>query len=354
MDGAARVLAWFTEALARHQPEDALSFSESQARFIAVLTGLIAVERGGGMLFGMILSGEHTDALVRAALPALTASVDAHRASFERRFGARGRKEVARIAADLRYEPLIERRALRADPAVEEALAQLIDTCIDPDRAAPWAGAPDPVLADGRISPTLRGALTRARAAPAAKRVRSSVAVKPIAGDRPREVAELEAKREPLHPQIEALYAAIDGLALLDPDPLPSRVPWPAAFPGTGILLVAPLAWSSVLRKTSRGAEGTSELVTIARLPDHMLPRGRETDRGHDVEYTVSFFLAYRTGTAEIYLTDDRYGVPPLQLAEDLVSFLRALRGAAAPVENVLDELARELGGGSPGARGPR
>ncbi|WP_437675769.1 hypothetical protein [Sorangium sp. So ce131] len=354
MDGAGRVLAWFTEALARHQPGDALSFTEAQARFIAVLTGLIAVERGGGMLFGMILSGEHTEALVRAALPALKASVDAHRASFERRFGARGRKEVARIAAELQYEPLIERRALRADPAVEGALAQLIDACLDPDRPAPWAGAPDPVLADGRISPTLRGALARARAASAGQRAGASVAVKPIAGDRPREVAELEAKRGPLHPKIEALYAAIDGLALLDPDPLPSRVPWPAAFPETGVLLVAPLAWSSVLRKTSRGAEGTSELVTIARLPDHMLPRERERDRGHDVETTVSFFLAYRMGTAEIYLTDDRYGVPPRLLADDLVSFLRALGGAAAPMEDIFNELARELGGGSPGARGAR
>lgn len=52
MNGDERLLAWFEETLARHQPDEAVSLLEAQARFIAVLTGLIAVERGAGMMFG--------------------------------------------------------------------------------------------------------------------------------------------------------------------------------------------------------------------------------------------------------------------------------------------------------------
>lgn len=37
MGGEGRLLAWFFEAMARHQPNDALSFTEAQANFTSVL-----------------------------------------------------------------------------------------------------------------------------------------------------------------------------------------------------------------------------------------------------------------------------------------------------------------------------
>ncbi|XYH97803.1 hypothetical protein ACMHYB_60305 [Sorangium sp. So ce1128] len=254
MDGAERLLAWFAEALARHQPDDALSFTEAQARFISVLQGLIAVERGGGMVFGMVLAGEHVDALVRAALPALTEAAHAWRAHFERRHGARGRKEVARIAADLRYAPFLDRGPLRADAAVDEALAQLIDACLDPRRAAPGARGRDAAPVDDRLDDTLRSALVRGSFASSAPRAGWSVAVKTPSPDRRREVAEVEAQREELHPQIEALYASIDGLALLDSGAAPSRVPWPAALPPAAVLLLSPLEWGPSSANRARRA----------------------------------------------------------------------------------------------------
>lgn len=317
MDGAERWLAWFKETLARHQPDEAISFTEAQARFIAVLTGLIAVERGGGMVFGLILSGEHADALMRAALPALTEAVQAWRAHLERRYGERGRQEVARIAAELRYAPLLDRGALRPDAEVDAALAQLIDACLDPLHAAPQAW---------------------------------SVAVKLPSPDRRREVAEVEALHGAFHPQIEALYASIDGLVLLPSASAPSRLPWPAVFPSRAILLVSPLAWASVVRKSSSWRGQDERLFTFARLPAHMLPRGKESERGVEVEYEVSLHLAFRVGTAEVYLTDRSYSGPPRLLAADMVSFLRVLRGAAPRVESMLAALAGEFGGGAASA----
>ncbi|WP_437967429.1 hypothetical protein WMF04_49125 [Sorangium sp. So ce260] len=346
MDGAARLLAWFGQALARHQPDDALSFTEAQASFTAVLQGLIAVERGGGMLFGWVLSGEHVDALVRAALPALTEAAQAWRAHFERRYGERGRKEVARIAADLRYAPFLDRGPLRADPAVDEALAQLIDACLDPRHAAPPAGEPDAAPADDGLGDTLRSALVRGSFASSAPRAGWSVVVKTPSPDRRREVAEVEARHGALHPQIEALYAAIDGLALLDAGGAPSRVPWPAALPPAAIVLLSPLGWGTVLRKSSSSSRmGAMELLTLARLPGHIAHT--ECDHGVEVEYTVAMYLAVRMGTAEIYLTAGDYSSPAHLLAPDLVSFLRALRGAAPRLDGVLAALSEVLGGGA-------
>ncbi|WP_437599551.1 hypothetical protein [Sorangium sp. So ce590] len=345
MDGAARMLAWFDQALARHQPDDALSFTEAQASFTSVLTGLIAVERGGGMLFGMVLSGEHVDALVRAALPALSEAVQAWRAHFERRYGARGRKEVARIAAALRYAPFLDRGPLRADPAVDEALAQLIAACLDPRRAAPGAGEPDAAPADDGLGDTLRGALARGSAASSAPRAGWSVAVKPPSADRRREVAEVEALHGALHPQIEALYASLDGLALVEPASAPSRVPWPAVFPSAALVLVSPLDSVIVIRKSSSSSPmGEMQLLKLAQLPGHLLCT--ESDRGVEVKWTVAMYLAVRVGTAEIYLSDGDYGSPTRLLAPDLVSFLRALRGAAPRLDGVLAALAEVLGGG--------
>ncbi|WP_438034204.1 hypothetical protein [Sorangium sp. So ce204] len=345
MGGEGRLLAWFFEAMARHQPDDALSFTEAQANFTSVLKGLIAVERGGGMVFGWVLSGEHADAVVRAALPALTDAALAWRAYFERRYGARGRQEVARIAAALRYTPFLDRGPLRADAGVDEALAGLIDACLDPRHAAARAGGPGAAPADDRLGDTLRGAIARRDASsPCAGR---SVAVKTPSPDRLRDVAEVEARHGAFHPQIEALYAAIDGLALLDSASPPSRVPWPAALPPGALVLVSPLAWASAVRKSSSSsAMGEMQLLVLARLPERMLPR--ESERG--VEFTVNLYLAFRVGTAEIYLTDESYGTPPLLLARDVVTFFRAIRGAAPRLEGVLEALAEALGGGAPRA----
>ncbi|KYG08539.1 hypothetical protein BE21_23115 [Sorangium cellulosum] len=346
MDGAARLLAWFHDALARHQPDDAVSFTEAQARFTSVLKGLIAVERGGGMLFGMVLGGEHVDALVRAAHPALAEAAQAFRAHFERRYGERGRREVARIAADLRYAPFLDRGPLRADPAVDEALAQLIDACLDPRRAAPGAGGRDAAPEDDRLDDILRSALVRGSFASSAPRHGWSVAVKPPSPDRLREVAEVEAQRGALHPQIEALYAAIDGLALLDSGAAPSRVPWPAALPPAAVVVLSPLARGTVLRKsTSSSRMGAIELHTLARLPGQIVHT--ESDRGVEIELTVAMYLAVRAGTAEIYLTAGDYASPAHLLAPDLVSFLRALRGAAPRLDGVLVALSEVLGGGA-------
>lgn len=347
MDGAARVLAWFDQALARHQPDDALSFTEAQASFTSVLQGLIAVERGGGMLFGWVLAGEHVDALVRVALPALSEAAQAWRAHFERRYGARGSKEIARIAAALRYAPFLDRGPLRADAAVDEALAQLIDACLDPRHAAPRAGEPDAAPADDGLGDTLRGALARESAASSAPRAGWSVAVKTPSADRVREVAEVEALRGAFHPQIEALYASLDGLVLVDPASAPSRVPWPAVLPPAAIVLVSPLEWATVIRKSSSSSRiGEMQLLTLARLPGHI--RRTESDRGVEVEWTVAMYLAVRVGTSEIYLSDGDYGTPTRLLAPDLVSFLRALRGAAPRLDVVLAALAEVLGGGAP------
>ncbi|WP_437506272.1 hypothetical protein [Sorangium sp. So ce1099] len=353
MDGAERLLAWFAGALARHQPDDALSFTEAQARFISVLQGLIAVERGGGMVFGMVLSGEHVDALVRAALPALTEAAHAWRAHFERRHGARGRQEVARIAADLRYAPFLDRDPLRADPAVDEALAQLIDACLDPRRAAPGAGGPDAARLDDRhdrLDDTLRSALVRGSFASSAPRGGWSVAVKTPSPARRREVAEVEARHGAFHPQIEALYASIDGLALLDSGAAPSRVPWPAALPPTATIVLSPLEWGTVLRKSSSSSRmGEMQLLTLARLPGHIVHT--ECDHGVEREHTVALYLAVRVGTAEIYMTAGDYSSPVHGLAPDLVSFLRALGGAGPRLDGVLAALVEVLGGRAWGAR---
>ncbi|WP_437755663.1 hypothetical protein [Sorangium sp. So ce1389] len=353
MDGAERLLAWFAEALARHQPDDALSFTEAQARFTSVLKGLIAVERGGGMVFGMVLSGEHVDALVRAALPALTEAAHAWRAHFERRHGARGRKEVARIAADLRYAPFLDRDPLRADPAVDEALARLIDACLDPRRAAPGAGGRDAARLDDRhdrLDDTLRSALVRGSFASSAPRAGWSVAVKAPSPDRRREVAEVEARHGELHPQIEALYASIDGLALLDSGAAPSRVPWPAALPPAAVVLLSPLEWGTVIRKSSSSSKrGEMQLLTLARLPGHIVHT--ESDRGVEREHTVALYLAVRIGAAEITMTAGDYSSPVHGLAPDLVSFLRALGGAGPRLDGVLAALVEVLGGRAWSAR---
>ncbi|WP_437287883.1 hypothetical protein [Sorangium sp. So ce406] len=353
MDGAERLLAWFHETLARHQPDDAVSFTEAQARFISVLKGLIAVERGGGMVFGMSLAGEHVDALVRAALPALAEAAQAWRAHFERRHGARGRQEVARIAADLRYAPFLDRDPLRADPAVDEALAQLIDACLDPRRAAPGAGGRDAARLDDRhdrhdrhdrLDDTLRSALVRGSFASSAPRAGWSVAVKAPSADRRREVAEVEARHGALHPQIEALYASIDGLALLDSGAAPSRVPWPAALPPTAVVVLSPLERGTVVRKSSSSSRmGEMQLLTLAQLPGHIVYT--ESDRGVEVECSVALYLAVRVGTAEVYMTAGDYTSPAHLLAPDLVSFLRALRGAAPRLDGVLAALVEVLGG---------
>ncbi|MGK3988750.1 hypothetical protein WME99_37240 [Sorangium sp. So ce136] len=356
MDGAERLLAWFAGALARHQPDDALSFTEAQARFISVLQGLIAVERGGGMVFGMVLSGEHVDALVRAARPALTEAAHAWRAHFERRHGARGRKEVARIAADLRYAPFLDRGPLRADPAVDEALAQLIDACLDPRRAAPGAGGRDAARLDDRhdrhdrLDDLLRSALVRGSFASSAPRAGWSVAVQAPSPDRRREVAEVEARYGDLHPQIEALYASVDGLALLDSGAAPSRVPWPAALPPAAVVLLSPLEWGTVIRKSSSASKmGEMQLLTLALLPGHIVHK--ESDRGVEREDTVALYLAVRVGTAEIYMTAGDYTSPVHALAPDLVSFLRALGGAGPRLDGVLAALVEVLGGRAWSAR---
>ncbi|WP_437689231.1 hypothetical protein [Sorangium sp. So ce176] len=342
MDGAERLLAWFHQTLARHQPDDALSFTEAQARFISVLTGLIAVERGGGMVFGMVLSGEHVDALVRAALPALAEAAQAWRAYFERRHGARGRQEVARIAADLRYAPFLDRDPLRADPAVDEALAQLVDACLDPRGAAPGAARLDD--RHDRLDDTLRSALVRGSFASSAPRAGWSVAVKAPSADRRREVAEVEARHGALHPQIEALYASIDGLALLDSGAAPSRVPWPAALPPAAVVVLSPLERGSVVRKSSSSSRmGEMQLLTLGQLPGHIVYT--ESDRGVEREHSVALYLAVRVGTAEIYMTAGDYSSPVHSLAPDLVSFLRALRGAAPRLDGVLAALVEVLGG---------
>ncbi|KYF73522.1 hypothetical protein [Sorangium cellulosum] len=342
MDGAERLLAWFHKTLARHQPDDALSFTEAQARFISVLTGLIAVERGGGMVFGMVLSGEHVDALVRAALPALAEAAQAWRAYFERRHGARGRQEVARIAADLRYAPFLDRDPLRADPAVDEALAQLVDACLDPRGAAPGAARLDD--RHDRLDDTLRSALVRGSFASSAPRAGWSVAVKAPSADRRREVAEVEARHGALHPQIEALYASIDGLALLDSGAAPSRVPWPAALPPAAVVVLSPLERGSVVRKSSSSSRmGEMQLLTLGQLPGHIVYT--ESDRGVEREHSVALYLAVRVGTAEIYMTAGDYSSPVHSLAPDLVSFLRALRGAAPRLDGVLAALVEVLGG---------
>ncbi|WP_434044612.1 MULTISPECIES: hypothetical protein [Sorangium] len=342
MDGAERLLAWFHQTLARHQPDDALSFTEAQARFISVLTGLIAVERGGGMVFGMVLSGEHVDALVRAALPALAEAAQAWRAYFERRHGARGRQEVARIAADLRYAPFLDRDPLRADPAVDEALAQLIDACLDPRGAAPGAARLDD--RHDRLDDTLRSALVRGSFASSAPRAGWSVAVKAPSADRRREVAEVEARHGALHPQIEALYGSIDGLALLDAGAAPSRVPWPAALPPAAVVVLSPLERGSVVRKSSSSSRmGEMQLLTLGQLPGHIVYT--ESDRGVEREHSVALYLAVRVGTAEIYMTAGDYSSPVHSLAPDLVSFLRALRGAAPRLDGVLAALVEVLGG---------
>ncbi|WP_437833044.1 hypothetical protein [Sorangium sp. So ce1153] len=356
MDGAERLLAWFAGALARHQPDDALSFTEAQASFIAVLQGLIAVERGGGMVFGMVLSGEHVDTLVRAALPALTEAAHAWRAHFERRHGARGRQEVARIAADLRYAPFLDRDPLRADPAVDEALAQLIDACLDPRRVAPGAGGRGAARLDDqhdqhdrhdrhdRLDNTLRSALVRGSFASSAPRAGWSVAVKAPSPDRRREVAEVEARHGAFHPQIEALYASIDGLALLDSGAAPSRVPWPAALPPAATVVLSPLGRGTVLRKSSSSNKrGEMQLLTLAQLPGHIVHT--ECDRGVEREHSVALYLAVRVGTAEIYMTAGDYSSPVHELAPDLVSFLRALGGAAPQLDGVLAALVEVLGG---------
>jgi hypothetical protein len=327
------LLAWFKETLARHEPDEAVSLLEAQARFIAVLTGLIAVERGGGMLFGWTLSGEHADALMRAALPALTNTVQAWRAHLERRYGAHGQKEVARIAAELRYAPLLDRGPLRLDASVEEALARLIDACLDPRHAAPHA--------DERLGPTLRSALSQARTAFSEPRAGWSVAVKLPLGDRRLEVAEAEALHGAFHPQVEALYASIDGLALLPSASAPSRLRWPSEPPPEAIILVSPLKQVSVIRKSSSAMEQEQRLITFAGLPGHMLRTEKEFERGVEHEYVEVLYLALRAGTAEVYLTDTRYSTPPRLLAADLVSFLHALRGAASQVDNVLAALAK-------------
>ncbi|XYH97804.1 hypothetical protein ACMHYB_60310 [Sorangium sp. So ce1128] len=57
-------------------------------------------------------------------------------------------------------------------------------------------------------------------------------------------------------------------------------------------------------------------------------------------------------GTAEIYLTAGDYASPTHLLARDLVSFLRALRGAAPRLDGVLAALAEVLGGGAARAAG--
>ncbi|WP_438026096.1 hypothetical protein [Sorangium sp. So ce233] len=347
MDGAERLLAWFHQTLARHQPDDAVSFTEAQARFISVLTGLIAVERGGGMVFGMVLAGEHVDALVRVARPALEGAAQAWRAYFERRHGARGRQEVARIAADLRYAPFLDRDPLRADPAVDEALAQLIDACLDPRRAGPGAGGRDAARLDDRLDrldDTLRSALVRGSFASSAPRAGWSVAVKAPSPDRRREVAEVEARHGALHPQIEALYASIDGLALLDPGAAPSRVPWPAALPPAAVVVLSPLERGTVVRKSSSSSRmGEMQLLTLAQLPGHIVYT--ESDRGVERECSVALYLAVRVGTAEIYMTAGDYTSPAHLLAPDLVSFLRALRGAAPRLDGVLAALVEVLGG---------
>ncbi|WP_437957923.1 hypothetical protein WME76_42635 [Sorangium sp. So ce119] len=350
MDGAERLLAWFHETLARHQPDDAVSFTEAQARFISVLKGLIAVERGGGMVFGMSLAGEHVDALVRAALPALAEAAQAWRAHFERRHGARGRQEVARIAADLRYAPFLDRDPLRADPAVDEALAQLIDACLDPRRAAPGAGERGAARVDDRhdrhdrLDDALRSALVRGSFASSAPRAGWSVAVKTPSADRRREVAEVEARHGALHPQIEALYASIDGLALLDAGAAPSRVPWPAALPPAAVVVLSPLERGLVVRKSSSSSRmGEMQLLTIAQLPGHIVTM--ESDRGVEVECSVALYLAVRLGTAEIYMTAGDYTSPVHLLAPDLVSFLRALRAEAPRLDGILAALVEVLGG---------
>lgn len=343
MDGAGRLLAWFAEALGHHRPDDALSFTEAQARFTSVLKGLIAVERGGGMLFGMALSGEHVDVLVRAALPALTEAALAWRAHFERRYGARGRQEVARIAADLRYAPFLDRGPLRADAAVDAAIAELIDACLDPRRAAgERAAAP----ADDRLGDTLRSALARGSFASSAPRAGWSVAVKAPSPDRAREVAAFEAQRGALHPQIEALYASLDGLALLDSASAPARVPWPAALPAAAVVLVSPLDRVVVLRKSSSSSpRGEAQLLSLAPLPGRIVYT--ERDRGVEREHAEALYLAVCAGAAEIYLTGGDYTSPAHLLAPDLVSFLRALRGAAPRLGGVLAALVEVLGGRS-------
>ncbi|WP_437733991.1 hypothetical protein [Sorangium sp. So ce1335] len=344
MDGAGRLLAWFAETLARHQPDDAVSFTEAQARFTSVLQGLIAVERGGGMVFGMVLAGEHVNALVRAALPALAEAALAWRAHFERRHGARGRQEVARIAADLRYAPFLDRAPLRADAAVDEALARLIDACLGPPRAAPGAGERGTPPADDRIDDALRSALVRGSFASSAPRAGWSVAVKTPSPDRAREVAAFEARRGALHPQIEALYASVDGLALLDLGSSPARVPWPAVLPPAAVVLVSPLEKVTVLRKSSSSSRmGAMDLLTLVPLPGHIVHT--ECDHGVEVELTVALYLAVRVGTAEIYMTAGDYTSPVHLLAPDLVSFLRALRSAAPRVDGVLAALVEALGG---------
>ena len=67
----------------------------------------------------------------------------------------------------------------------------------------------------------------------------------------------------------------------------------------------------------------------------------------HDVE---RLFLAFRAGTAKVYLTDTSDSAPPRLLASDLVSFLHALRDAASAVDNLLEDLAKGFSGGSPSA----
>ncbi|MGK3998186.1 hypothetical protein [Sorangium sp. So ce1024] len=346
MNGAGRLLAWFAETLARHQPDDAVSFTEAQARFTSVLKGLIAVERGGGMLFGMTLSGEHVDALVRAALPALTEAALAWRAHFERRYGARGRQEVARIAADLRYAPFLDRAPLRADAAVEQAVAELIDACLDPRRAVAGAGERAAAGAGDHLDDTLRSALVRGSFASSAPRAGWSVAVKAPSPDRAREVAAFEAQRGALHPQLEALYASLDGLALVDSASAPSRVPWPAALPAAAVVLVSPLDRVVVLRKSSSSnPRGATQLLSLAPLPGRIV--STERDRGVEREHAEALYLAVRPGAAEIYLTGGDYTSPAHQLAPDLVSFLRALRGAAPRLDGVLAALVEALGGQS-------
>ncbi|WP_437634630.1 hypothetical protein [Sorangium sp. So ce854] len=351
MDGAGRLLAWFAEALGHHRPDDALSFTEAQARFTSVLKGLIAVERGGGMLFGMALSGEHVDALVRAALPALTEAALAWRAHFERRYGARGRQEVARIAADLRYAPFLDRGPLRADAAVDAAIAELIDACLDPrraagERAAAGAGEGAAAPAGDRLGDTLRSALARGSFASSAPRAGWSVAVKAPSPDRAREVAAFEAQRGALHPQIEALYASLDGLALLDSASAPARVPWPAALPAAAVVLVSPLDRVVVLRKSSSSSpKGETQLLTLAPLPGRIVYT--ERDRGVEREHAEALYLAVCAGAAEIYLTGGDYTSPAHLLAPDLVSFLRALSGAAPRLDGVLAALVEVLGGRS-------
>lgn len=326
MTASDRFLAWLAQTLPLHEPSPDLSFTEAQARFTAVVQGALALERGGGMLFGLVLPGEHVDALTREGLPALRRAADAWRAFMEERWGARGLEEVTRIAALLGYMPLVSRAPLVVDPRVREALEAFIASCL-----APAGGAARP---------------------------RCSVAMKEPSGDRYRQVVEYEAYQGArLHPHMEALYATLDGLALLDarergergergePGAMPACVPWPEVLPPATLTLVMPLAASHLIRKSARAGQGSDPAIflSLARLP-------RDFDRVEEergAEIRLGLHLAFLAGTSAIHLTDETYGGASRLLAPDLVSFFERLGAHAGGVRAFLEEAACDLAGGA-------